>query len=65
MYTFCKIIFFNNVMHFPYNLLCKQIVFLPATKRHAVPLVLQLYPSALQPRGQGGLGQIPCRSSLC
>lgn len=47
--------FFNNIMHFPYNLLCKQIVFLPAMKRRAVLLVLQPYlgPAA---QGTGGLG---------
>lgn len=39
-------------MHFLYNLLCKQIVFLPAMKRRAV-LLLYLNPAA---QGAGGLG---------
>ena len=47
--------FFNSVMHFPYNVLCKQIVFLPAMKRCALLLTLQecREPAAQQPLGAG------------
>lgn len=43
-------------MHFPCNLLCKQLVFLPATKCCALLLMLQgcLKPAAQQPSRWGG-----------
>lgn len=43
-------------MHFPYNLLCKQIVFLPDLKRCALLLMLQecLEAAAQQPPGTEG-----------